>query len=177
MEPYRLRRWKTQLTNGEAVFFTCARPGRSKGSQGKVHDFLVDQWVSGLPGDRTATVISLLGRKHGATGISEFTFYSFCSDFDTVSERGNRPTFQRWLDEHHPDRSIQVVEIPTFDFQAIEAKTLGVITDALNNLASSGRTAIVMDSGGITRTGFVCKHLGAKEDTTSTGIRQKVPGA
>lgn len=171
MEPFRLRCWKIQLTNGEVVFFTCARPGRSKGSQGKVHDFVVDQWVSGLPGDRTATVISLLGRKHGVTGMSEFAFYSFCSEFDTTNERGNRQTFQNWLEKHHPDRFIQVIEIPTFDLQPIDAKTLDVIMDTLKHLTYLGRTVILMDSGGMTRVESVCNKLGAKEDTTSVGIR------
>ena len=92
MEPFRLRRWKARLSKSEVIFFTCARPGRSKSSKGRVPDDVVDRWVHGLPDGNTTTVISLLGRKHGPTGESEFAFYSF-SGGPTLQQ--NVPTGQR----------------------------------------------------------------------------------
>ena len=89
-EPSRLRKWELPITeNGVLEFYTCARPGRSGGRRHAVTDDVVDGWVSGLPKPNTA-IISLLGRKEDSEGKSEFSYYSFCSDYDTVNERGDR---------------------------------------------------------------------------------------
>ena len=79
-KPYKLRRWKTRTPTGYAHFFTCARPGRSGDHASKgctVPDDLVHRWVIGLCG-KDWTIVSLLGRKIGPGGVSEFEFYSFC---------------------------------------------------------------------------------------------------
>ena len=146
-------------------FFTCARPGRSKGNRDPVSDDVVHQWVRRLPGTSNTAVVSLLGRKHGPDGVSEFSFYSFCGGFDTSAERRGRPSFQEWLDRWHKDRSIQVLEHPTYDFRPVPPDTLRAVASDVGRLLSESRTVVLMDSGGETRTKVVCKHMGFIEDT------------
>ena len=77
MEPYNLKMWKIDTSQGDIAYFhTSARPGRSKGPKGRVSDQIVSAWVSGLPGPDIA-IVSLLGRKQGHKGNSEFSYYSF----------------------------------------------------------------------------------------------------
>ena len=164
MEPHKLRRWKISISpNDEAYLYTCARPGRSKGPNGAVPDEIVSSWINGLPSPNTAIVL-LLGRKNGSKGDSEFKFYSFCGGFDTISERGSSPTFQEWLDKHHQDLQILVCEHPTYDFKRIHSEALDTIKADVLQLLSKSRTVVIVDSGGETRTGQVCKYLKATED-------------
>ena len=165
MEPFRLRRWKLETSSGvEVGFYTCARPGRSKGSTGTVRDALVSEWVRGL--QDVKTVISLLGRKRGPAGMSEFSFYSFCGGLETSAERKRRPTFQEWLDQMHGDLNISVIEHPTYDFKSVPSNTLDAIKADAHALAREGKSFVIVDSGGQTRTNAICKHLDATEDTT-----------
>jgi hypothetical protein len=143
-------------------FFTCARPGRSKGNQGAVPDPLVDKWVHGLPGGTATSVVSLLGRK--PDGVSEFSFYSFCGGFEDSAERAGRPSFQHWLEQRHPERGLQVIEHPTIDFKPVTHQILMAVARDIDGLLSAGRTVVLMDSGGETRTKQVCKHAGLVED-------------
>ena len=101
MEPHKLKKWKTDSSQGDiAYFYTCARPGRSGGPKGRVSDQVVSTWVEGLPGPDTA-IVSLLGRKQQSSkGSSEFSYYSFSGSVDTSPERGSKPTFAEWLDTH-----------------------------------------------------------------------------
>jgi len=161
MEPYRLKKWKVQSTSKTFTFYTSGRPGRSKGEGGVVQDRVVHTWVDNLPPSVDA-VVSLLGRKNG---MSEFDFYSFSGGFDEDAESRRGPSLQEWLDRHHPARNIVVVEHPTEDFQEIPDDILEAITKDVVRLASDGRTVIVVDSGGVTRTRQVADHLGAKETT------------
>jgi len=46
MEPYKIRRWRRRSAFDPITFFTCARPGRSYGSQEDVQDEDVDKWVA-----------------------------------------------------------------------------------------------------------------------------------
>ena len=168
-KPYKLRRWRLDAPTGSAHFFTCARPGRSSREESKtkpVDDNVVHRWVLGLPQPNTA-IVSLLGRKHGPEGDSEFSFYSFCGGFDTSSEREGLPTFQEWLDQYHKDLNISVHEHPTYDYYPIPLETLDAVKADIEQLILTGRTVIVIDSGGETRTGKVRKHMGAEEDSTS----------
>ena len=108
MEPYNVKKWKTVSSQGDiAYFYTCARPGRSGGSKGHVSDQIVSAWVEGLPGPNTA-IVSLLGRKQGSKGSSEFTYYSFSGGVDTSLEQGTKPTFAKWLDTFHAEHRILV---------------------------------------------------------------------
>ncbi len=165
MEPHKLRRWKTGYESGGAQFFTCARPGRSRGKGRRVPDKLVHEWVSGLPGTNTA-IVSLLGRKSGQNGKSEFSFYSFYGGVDLSSERQGRPSFQEWLDRWHKERCIEVFEYPTYDLKPIPPETLVAVSIQIRNLLSIGRTVVLVDSGGEERTKKVCKCMGFTKDTT-----------
>ncbi len=173
MEPYKLRRWKIYFSpDNPAFFYTCARPGRSKGRHGEVPDDLVSAWVKGLseqvqgfPGAKIA-IISLLGRKNGPRGISEFSYYSFFGRLDKPSERENKLSFQEWLDRWHNDLQVTVHEYPTYDYDVdrylpIQPEILANIGRTVWNLISEGRPVVVMDSGGVGRTGEVVEFLKA----------------
>jgi hypothetical protein len=149
-EPFRIRRWRLPPAKGGADFTTCARPGRSKGSSGKVSDELVGDWVLGLP--QGTVVVSLLGTK--PDGRSEFSFYSFYS---------RRQSFQSWLHENYKERLIEVIEHPTVDLQDVPCETLEAVAIDILRLLSARRNVVLVDSGGFTRTGQVCKYLGALE--------------
>lgn len=169
MEPYRFRKWKvTVASNKVAYFFTCARPGRSKYQNEDVPDSEVSNWVcrlvDRLPGC-DISIVSLLGRKGGSEGPSEFLYYSFCGEFDTPSERRNQPTFQEWLDQRHEALEINVREHPTYDYLRIPLVKLEPIAEDILDLMSSGRTVVVVDSGGEQRTRKVCEYINAVEDS------------
>jgi hypothetical protein len=149
--PFRLRRWRRADSSDRIQFFTCARPGRSKGVDRPVPNDLVRRWVKGLPGGGNTTLVSLLGRKHGPEGVSKFSFYSFWGGFDQPSERRARPSFQQWLDRYCAASSIQLIEHPTYDFRPIPPETVGAVISDICKLLSAGRTVILVDSGGETR--------------------------
>lgn len=109
--------------------------------------------------------MSLLWRKHGPSGTSEFSFDSFCGGFDTAAERRGRPSFQEWLDCWHKERAILVVEHPTYDFCPVPPDVLDAVASDVVSFLLKGRTVVLMDSGGETRTRVVCKHIGFIEDT------------
>ena len=162
-EPYRVKKWELPYQiNGESDFYTCARPGRSAGTGQDVPDGVVDDWVSGLPGPNTA-IVSLLGRKRSETGTSEFSHYSFCSEFDSATERKDRPTFQEYLDHNHSHLRITLHEHPTYDRRPVSIRILAAVGDDISSLLSTGRTVVVVDSGGMERTGQVARYLGATE--------------
>lgn len=161
MEPHKLKKWKTVSSQGDiACFYTCARPGRSAGRNGCVSDQMVSTWVEGLPGPDTA-IVSLLGRKQGSKGSSEFSYYSFSGGVDTPLERGTKPPFAKWPDTFHAERRILVQEYPTYDYRPIPHERLAAIEAEVRHLTSIGRTVVVVDSGGESRTGKVCRHMKA----------------
>jgi hypothetical protein len=162
MEPYKLRRWRRKASRDQLPLFTCARPGRSKSSTGAVPDQIVDKWVNGLPGPLPAVIVSLLGRK--PDGLSEFSFYSFAGVLETAAERGSRPPFADWLNRRHPGHVEKVIEHPTTDFQRIGVSTLAAAAADIDANLSAGRTVVLIDSGGETRTKQVCSHAGFVED-------------
>ena len=159
-----MRRWRRASSLDPVELYTCARPGRSKGPSGSIPDSIVDQWVNGLPYTDSLAIISLLGRKHGPQGQSEYNFYSFCGGNDTESEREGQQSFQEWLNHRHGDKKIQVVEFPTYDFQPIPEETLDSCTSTIEDLLERGFTVILVDSGGETRTRVVCNHMEMVED-------------
>jgi hypothetical protein len=132
--------------------FTCARPGRSKGPTANVEDKILDEWVRNLPGPHTV-IVSLLGTKPDRS--SEYSFYSFYP----------RKTFQAWLDRRHGDLSLEVIDHPTTDFKKIPPEVLKAATTDIIRLLEEGRTVVVIDSGGETRTGQLCRYLGLVEDS------------
>jgi hypothetical protein len=109
------------------------------------------------------SVVSLLGRKPDV--MSEFSFYSFVGKFDTFAERGHRPSFQEWLDQRHLGRGIQVIEHPTVDFKPVPPETLTAVASEIDSLLLAGRTVVLVDSGGETRTKAVCKYIDFVEDS------------
>jgi len=155
MEPHRLRRWRIRA--GPATpFYTCARPGRSKGAGGRVSDKDLNAWVEGLPAKQNVVIVSLLGWK--PDGTSEYSFYGF-------HEHGH--SWQEWLDRIHPGSKICVMEFPTTDFQKVPQDVLDAVAEALRRLVSEKKVVILVDSGGETRTKQVCKFVEAVEDFAS----------
>jgi hypothetical protein len=159
-----LKRWRSP--DGSLQFYTCARPGRSKGKDQTIENKTVDEWVRGLPGGSNTVIVSLLGRKNGPSGKSEFSFYpAFYGDWDQPKERRGKISFQEWLDRHHKDRGIRVVAYPTYDAVSVPKKTLHAVADEIFRLLLQGRMVILMDSGGQERTGQVCEYMGFVENT------------
>src|SRR5436309_1858049 len=148
MEPHNKKRWQKR----SSLLFTCARPRIDESKNDPVDDKIVNQWVRDLPGQNTV-IVSLLGKK--PNGKSEYSFYSFCG----------RQTFQAWLNERYPDRSIQVIEHPTTDYEAIPSEVLAAAAADVSRLLAEGRTVVVVDSGGETRTGQLCEYMGFVKDT------------
>jgi hypothetical protein len=162
MEPYKLRHWG-RLGETGTLLHSCARPGRSSGADAMVPDGLVMKWLAGLPQAKQLTIVSLLGRKHGPNGASEFRFYSFCGSSDSPDEQKGRLRFQQWLHETCPNLDIDLVEHPTFDFCKIPEERLKAIASTVVEHVSKGRTVVLVDSGGETRTKAVCRHLNLVE--------------
>ena len=68
---------------------------------------------------------------------------------DTPLQRGGRPSFQEWLNEHHGDRNILVKECPTLGYRdTIPLKAMDKIKVDILHLISMGRTVILVDFGG-----------------------------
>jgi hypothetical protein len=100
--------------------------------------------------------VSLLGRKPEKDGQSEFSYYSFRSVHE---DRPGSPTFQEWLDRETVPGKYVVIEHPTTDMRPISPDLMKEITASiLANLRA--RTVVVVDSGGVSRTGAVIRHLG-----------------
>jgi hypothetical protein len=172
LKPHKLRKWRLGATSTPLWFFTCARAGRTGDPVSKtspVSDVLVHRWVLGLLelGPRIA-IVSLLGQK--PDGTSEVSFYSFFCGFDPPCERRDCLSFQQWLDRQYSESSVEVREHPTCDFTATPLETLDAISKDIRTLVSVGRT-VVMDSGGETRTGEVCRHTSAVEDSSSRRVQ------
>lgn len=152
MEPHRLREWL--VPSGR--LFTCGRPGRSKHKDAKrVPDAVIRNWVENLPGPHPV-IISLLGRK--PDGTSEFSFYPFSGGFE--SPTAARRSFQGWLNEHYPEKEIEVRDYPTIDFEPVPQETLQAAAGQVQRLLAAGRVVVIMDSGGETRTGTLCRYMG-----------------
>ena len=163
-EPYRLIRWKPKEPPFVGQFFTCARPGRSKDAKAKISDELVDIWVRGLPASQEVFIVSLLGRKPEPDNRSEFSFYSFRGGFDQPSDRPDCPTFQEWLNERYGNGRYCVLEFPTVDTKPLAPETINEVSAMILSLLHEDRTVVLMDSGGIGRTGKVRKCLGFIQD-------------
>ncbi len=167
MEPYRQRWWKSRTVSYPGTLFTCARPGRSKGADQDVPDKIVRKWIKGLPKAERRTIVSLLGRKHGPSGMSEFSFYSFYGELDTENERRRRGSFQEFVNTSNQGSPIKVLQFPTYDFKPIPLETLDTVTAVIVERLSAGETVILVDSGGETRTKAVCKYMGFIEDSAT----------
>lgn len=151
VEPFRLKSWRLPGPSS-GLFYTCARPGRSRGSKAKVPDRLVLEWIHGLPDSTEIFIISLLGKK--PSGTNEFSFYS---SFDSAE------SFQEWLNVSVPNPKFRVISHSTTDLEDIDPAVLAAVAGDVTRLVSEGKTVVIMDSGGWTRTGAVAAHLRASE--------------
>lgn len=153
----------TDAAGESKYFYTCGRPGRSKGPDRSVSDELVSKWVLGIQKileTDNIMIISLLGRKCTKTGKSEFSYYSsFHGLGDNTKERKDKISFQEWLDKRHRDIWIVVREYPTIDHNYSETIPLADIKRDIHNGISEGLTVIVMDSAGESRTGKVRGYM------------------
>ncbi len=168
-EPYRLARysWSGPLVRG--LLYTCARPGRSLGSKkATICDEMVMAWIAGIenevcsrtldtahPGDEIS-IVSLLGRK--PTGLSEFSYYSFRGGFDKREERPDAATWQEWLNRHYGFR-YRLWEFPTEDTKPVTQETKRFVTDKILEIAQPGKIVVLVDSGGVGRTGSIVNAL------------------
>lgn len=167
MEPYKLRRWKSKDEPGPGHFYTCARPGRSKGKNGAIPDNVVRKWVDGLPKSDGVVIVSLLGRK--PDGLSEFSFYSFYGGLETQADRPGCLHFSKWLDKMYPDRGFELFEHPTIDFRPVPTPTLDQLGATIAPFIGAGRIIVLVDSGGEGRVRQACMHLALVEETGSYG--------
>lgn len=150
IEPYRLRKWRRPEQPKEAVH-TCARPGRSEENSTKdIDDAQVKAWLLGLP-PSIDTVISLLGTKKDGRG--EYRFYNF--DYPKSSP-------EAWLNSFGI-RRLSVIERPTIDNTPVPNETIDIIREDVRRLLASQRQVVIVDSGGLERTGQVCLALGMKK--------------
>jgi hypothetical protein len=152
MEPHKLRRWRRSAHPDPIRVFSCARPGRSAGSMCRVPDAVILKWIQGLPEGEELSLISLLGRK--PDGTDEHSFYSF----------KNVSGFRKWLRKNAP-RTIHLFEYPATDFQHVDDNLCAAISARLDEELSHGRTVVIVDSGGVQRTGQVCRRLQLIEDS------------
>lgn len=159
-EPYRLKEFVSRAKPFAGRLFTCARPGRSKGSTKKsIGDEVVRAWIGGLPNCRPLHIVSLLGRKPPPSGLSEYSYYSFRGGH----ENRKSPTFQDWLDVNFAASGFKVTEFPTIDLRRIDDRDMAEICDYIRSLLKSSVNVLIVDSGGFTRTRSVCAALGAEE--------------
>ena len=168
MEPCNLRKCKIASTTSEPqYFYTCGRPGRSKGKDKRVCDKLASEWVLGIQRmlkTDNIMIVSLLGRKCTKTGKSEFWPYSFYGLGDCAKERKGKIPFQEWLNEQHGTMEIIVREYPTIDHNDSEPIPLADIEHDIREGIAEGRTVVVMDSAGVSRTGKVRKHMKTEDE-------------
>ena len=167
-EPKKLWEWRPKTGQSAGRLFTCARPGWSpNGKQlDEISDEIVDTWVSGLPKSPGLVIVSLLGHKPKPDGRREFSYYTFRSCTETSAEHARLPTFQEWLDLKYGRGCYCVVEYPTTDTEQVPSDILESLKNEITALHGAGRTVDVMDSGGHSRSGKVCRYLGFCEQRT-----------
>lgn len=151
-KPYMMKRWRRKASPEAIPIYTCARPGRRLGPRGKVTDSEVMRWICGLPNHRPLSIISLLGKK--PDGTDEHSFYSF----------RNADGFQMWIAKRSSG-DINLFIHPTTDFNPVGQQTITAIESDLNRELSLGRSVVIVDSGGVQRTGQICKCLQLVEDS------------
>ena len=148
-----MKRWRRRAVTDAIPIYTCARPGRGRfGPQAQVPDSEVIRWLSELPKHRPLSIISLLG--HKPDGMDEHAFYSF----------RDASGFQKWLGRQL-EGTVNLFSHPTTDFGRVDSVTVMAIRSNLDQELSLGRTVVIVDSGGVQRTGQICREFGLIEDT------------
>jgi hypothetical protein len=129
--------------------------------QMKVGDECVLAWLAGLPvSTEEIIIVSLLGRK--ADGLSEFSYYSFRGGFDRPQDRPDCPTFQEWLDSQHGAGRYRIYEYPTIDLLVPPDETKSPAVATILSFVKTGKTVIVVDSGGIGRSGNILSAVASQ---------------
>jgi hypothetical protein len=149
--PYMMKRWRRRSAPEALPIYTRARPGRQLGKRVPVPDFEVARWLGEVPKHRPLSIISLLGWKRD--GMDEHAFYSF----------RDASGFKAWL-ENTPGRDVQLFHHPTTDYISVSQETIDAIKTDLERELSLGRAVLIVDSGGVQRTGQVCRSLQLVED-------------
>lgn len=118
-----------------------------------ISDQVVDAWIAGMPSSTDEIIIvSLLGRK--PNGLSEFSYYSFRGGFDKSEHRPGCPSWQEWLFERYASK-YRLHEFPTVDTELIQEDIKRDVAKTILRFMQLGKTVVVVDSGGIGRTGSV----------------------
>ena len=146
-----MKRWRRKSALEATPIYTRARPGRRLGPREAVPDAEVIRWIEELPKHRPLSIISLLGRKQD--GMDEHAFYSF----------RDAKGFQTWLAKQSKG-AINLFSHPTTDFSPVSRETVEAIRTDLDRELSLGRAVVIVDSGGVQRTGYVCGKLQLVED-------------
>jgi hypothetical protein len=119
------------------------------------------RWAAGLPAWKEETVIvSLLGKK--PDGLSEFSYYSFRGGFEHRQGRPGSPTFEEWLNSNSRSRRFHVYEYPTTDVIVLPEELKNRVVAAILSLLEAGKTVVVIDSGGIGRTGNIVSAVSSR---------------
>ena len=156
-EPLHLKRWPAV----KGQLYSCARPGR--GTNGKdvrqVDAAVLKRWLNHLPSASSLQIISLLGEKapgaSGRRGTSEFTYYPFRS---CHCEADGRPTFQEWLISESTSHIVH--EFPTLDRLPLQPRKMrDAAVCCVRELLERGMAVVVVDSGGVQRTGELCRRV------------------
>jgi hypothetical protein len=157
-EPCRLTRHTPKNHRITGSLYTCARPGRSIGrNYARISDEMVEAWILGMPSSTDEIIIvSLLGRKPNQ--LSEFSYYSFRGGFDRPEDRPGCPTWQEWLTERYGSK-YKVCEFPTVDTELIHEHTKRRVANTILESVRSGKTVVLVDSGGVGRTGSVISTI------------------
>jgi len=157
-EPLNLKEWPTP--SGGGALFSCARPGR--GTNGKsetaVNDQTLHRWFQNLPAASPLHIVSLLGKKTDrptSPGPSEFVYYPFRS---CEGAADGRLTFQEWINTK--GSTYVVHEFPTIDRLPLQPVDVALAAIAcVRDLLQEGTTVLVVDSGGVQRTGALCRRV------------------
>jgi hypothetical protein len=121
------------------------------------------------PSTEEIVIVSLLGSKPG--GLSEFSYYGFRSRFEKPEDRPGCLTFQEWLDRNGQPGIYRVCEYPTIDTRPLSEETSQQAVETVLSSMAAGKTVIVVDSGGFSRTGAVVRLLGSRLNVKLCGQR------
>lgn len=158
IEPFRII--EHILPNARGRLFTCARPGRSLGTKrSKIDDDIVKNWVSGLPLGRPLHLIMLLGSKPAPKNISEYSYYSFRGVHETKLLTKKSIDFQEWLGSVANEPHVVVHSFPTIDLQPISPIVAAEVVSVTLGLLKKTVNVVMVDSGGVTRTGSIVDSL------------------
>lgn len=146
---YSPKRWSLTLKGQRLYLWTSARPGRPLGKKAAVPDDACLTWLQDLRNKaRPTAIVSLLGWKD-ANSKDEHSFYSFKT----------ADGFARWMAKQAPE--VRFLQYPTRDGVTIPDDQLSKIVNAATALLLNGDSVVILDSGGVDRTGAVRRKLGA----------------